>query len=117
MKKKNELELVHPDRDGFKECVTPKKDTKGLFFFECSKCKGKHFRHAGYMKAMMPFLRANGEKKVSVDDYQVWVCVKCRSAYIWLGEQMYDVTSQIDIEAWQKFEKEAHKATGPGGNC
>ncbi len=110
-------ELVSIKNDGFKERVTPEKNLKGMFFFECPQCKGKHFRHAGYMKSMMPFMRPNGEKRVDVQDYQVMVCVKCRCAYIWMNEQMYDVTSQIDMVAWEKFEKEAQRAVGPGGNC
>lgn len=35
----------------------------------------------------------------------------------WINEQMYDVTDQIDLKAWEKTEKEAQAATGPGGQC
>jgi len=48
---------------------------------------------------------------------QVMVCVKCKHSYIWVSEQMYDVTEHVDLNAWEKTEKEAHKATGPGGQC
>jgi hypothetical protein len=30
---------------------------------------------------------------------------------------MYEVSDQIDLEAWERFEKQAVKATGPGGQC
>lgn len=118
-------DLVHPENDGFVERITPKVPDASVFFFKCKskrylgliECGGTHFRHTGYMKTMLPFMRAGGEKRVNVEDYQVMVCVKCRSCYIWLNEQMYDVTEQIDLKAWEKLEKEAQKATGPGGQC
>ena len=109
-------DLVHPSAEGFVERVTPKKPDETVFFFKC-KCGHGHFRHAGYVQTMLPFLRAGGEKRVGVDDYRVMVCVKCRKSYIWLNEQMYDVTEHVDMEAWEAFEKVAHKATGPGGQC
>jgi hypothetical protein len=116
-KKKNEL--VHPQNDGFIEKITPKKTKDNVFLFECpnKKCKSIHFRHAGYVKSMLPFLRSNGEKQIDVVEKQVMICVKCRKAYVWLNEQMYDVSDRIDLKAWEKFEKEAHRATGPGGEC
>ena len=118
-------DLVHPGNEGFVERVTPIKPGDDVFFFKCKKksgllskeCGSGHFRHAGYMKAMLPFLRAGGDKRVSVEDMQVMICVKCRASYVWINEQMYDVTDQIDLKAWEKFEKEAHKTTGPGGEC
>lgn len=80
-------------------------------------CGGVHFRHAGYIHNMLPFMRANQEKKVELQSYQVMVCVKCRSSYAWVYDQLYDISQHIDLEAWEKLEKEAHKATGPGGQC
>lgn len=29
----------------------------------------------------------------------------------------YDVTDKIDMDAWDKAERELHRATGPGGQC
>lgn len=115
----NDIDLITPKAAGFAERVTPKTATeeKGVFFFSCSGCKGVHFRHAGYVKAMVPFMRAGGEKRISVDNHQVMVCVKCRRSYVWINEQMYEVTEQIDLSAWEKFEREADRATGPGGEC
>jgi predicted nucleic-acid-binding Zn-ribbon protein len=102
----------------FDEKVTPKTlNAEDLFLFRCPKCKGMHFRHAGYMESMTPYMNPKKEQKVAVDSYAVKVCVKCHRAYIWADTQMYDVTDQIDMEAWEKFEKEAQKATGPGGEC
>ena len=104
--------------DGFSEKVKPivVTEPKDLFIFQCE-CGGSHFRHAGYLAILMPFMRADKSKNVSKDDCEVNICVKCRRSYIWVNEQMYEVTSLIDVKAWEKFEKEAHKATGPGGQC
>ena len=109
-------ELVHPANEGFKERVSPKKTDDTIFFFKC-KCGGHHFRHAGYMEVMLPFMRAGGEKRVGMDQTAVKVCVACRKCYIWLNEQMYEVTDKIDLNAWERAERELHKATGPGGQC
>jgi hypothetical protein len=120
MSEKNEISslaaAVHPAAPGFAERVTPKPPDE-VFFFACPRCQGIHFRHAGYVHSMLPFLKPQGEKHVAVEAHQVMVCVKCRSASVRIGEQTYDVTDRVDLEAWEKFEKEAHKATGPGGNC
>lgn len=47
--------LVHPNAEGFVERVTPKTPSETVYFFKCSCGKG-HFRHAGYMKSMLPFM-------------------------------------------------------------
>lgn len=110
-------EMIHPDRDGFKEKVTPKKiDEAKLFIYKCE-CGGQHFRHAGYARIMMPFIETGGEKRMTCDPFQVMVCVSCKRSSIWVNGQMYDVTDRIDLQAWEKTEKEAMAATGPGGQC
>src|SRR5688572_23199284 len=114
--KKRPTDLVHPGAEGFVERVTPKKPGEGLFFFKCS-CGHGHFRHAGYMEIMLPFMRSGGEKRVGLDQSHVIVCVKCKKCFVWVNEQMYDVTDQVDMQAWEKLEKDAQKATGPGGDC
>jgi hypothetical protein len=110
-------EIVHPSKQGFVERVTPKEPGEGIFFFHCPNCEGIHFRHAGYAELMFPFIRPGDEKRIGLESHAVKVCVKCRSAYVWINEQMYDVTNLIDLEAWAKLEKEMHDATGPGGQC
>lgn len=110
-------DLVHPGAEGFKDRITPKAPGQDVFFFKCPKCESIHFRHAGYVKNMMPYLKHGGEKKVSVENLQVMVCVKCKGCYVWLFDQMYDVTDNIDLQAWERLEIEAHRATGPGGDC
>jgi hypothetical protein len=120
MKDKNtEKDLIHPEKEGFAERVTPKKPEESIFFFKCEKenCGGIHFRHAGYVEIMLPFMRPGNEKRIGFDSLQVKVCVKCKAAYVWINEQMYDVTDQIDLKAWEKTETEMQKATGPGGEC
>lgn len=109
-------DLVHPQNEGFREKITPKSIDGNLFVYSCA-CTGSHFRHAGYMKILLPFMKPGMQKSMAVETRQVMVCVKCRKCYIWDGEQMYDVTEKVDLEAWEKAEKELHKATGPGGEC
>ena len=107
------------NNDEFAELVAPIKvtDDKGLFLFRCGKCQNQHFRHAGYVEMLMPFIRPDKEKKVDKTSYCVMVCTKCRTCYIWLNEKMYDITALIDLEAWAKAERELQAATGPGGQC
>jgi hypothetical protein len=113
----DELALqIHPEADGFAECVTPKETPESVFFFKCI-CGAIHYRHAGYVKTMSPFMRSGGEKKISINDQQVMVCVKCRKSYAWINEQMYDISDKIDVQAWEKAEREMQAATGPGGEC
>jgi hypothetical protein len=114
---KKPTDLVHPEASGFVERVTPCPPPDNVYFFKCTSCGHSHFRHAGYLQTMLPFMRSGGEKRVGLESYQVMVCVKCRRAYAWINEQMYDVTDQVDMKAWEKFEKEAQQATGPGGEC
>lgn len=104
--------------DEFKAKTTPKEleSIGDLFLFQCP-CGSVHFRHAGYVEGMMPYMRGDVSKHVATDSHSVKICVKCKHAYIWINDQVYDITKFIDLEAWEKFEKVAHKATGPGGEC
>ena len=81
------------------------------------KCEGVHFRHAGYVEMLLPYMKPGGVKEVIVENRQVMVCVKCRSSYVWDGNQMHDITNRIDLNAWETAEVELNKATGPGGEC
>jgi hypothetical protein len=108
--------LVHPDAEGFVEKVTPKLP-EDLFLWKCPKDGHQHFRHAGYMKIMVPWMKPNSDKRMGVEDVAVAICVKCKSSFVWVDGQMYDVTDKVDLNAWEQTEKEAHKATGPGGQC
>ncbi len=110
--------MISMGADEFSKKVTPKKISEAgdLFFFQCQ-CDNVHFRHGGYVEVLVPFMRADKTKNVSKDSLQVMICTKCHTCYVWLNEQMYDVTELIDIEAWEKTERELQKATGPGGNC
>ena len=112
-------QLVAMTNDDFKEAITPKPLTEEEkpFYFRCPSCGNMHFRHAGYVEALMPFIRANKEKKVYCESLSVMICTKCRRCYVWINEQMRDITDEIDVEAWEKTEREMQKATGPGGNC
>jgi hypothetical protein len=109
--------LIHPSKDGFREKVTPKDiEDEKLFIWKCA-CGHQHLRHAGYMRVMMPYMESGGEKKMTCEPYQVFICVSCKKASMWYNGQMYDVTDHVDLKAWEKTEKESHKATGPGGQC
>lgn len=103
----------------FQKAVTPEKvsDPEQMFLFKCPECGNVHFRHAGYVETLMPFIRADRQKTVSCESFGVRVCTKCRHCYVWYNEQMRDVTDLIDLNAWEKTEKEMQKATGPGGEC
>jgi hypothetical protein len=80
-------------------------------------CNNTHFRHAGYMEFLIPWIRPNKEKKIQNDSVQVKICTKCKSAFVYYNDVFYDVTDKIDLKAWEKTEKEMQKATGPGGDC
>lgn len=123
-------EQIHPNAPGFKERITPKDPDGSVHFFTCNTvladatattgevvCKGVHFRHAGYVEMMLPFMELEGAKRMGVESVHVKICVKCKSAYVWTGRQMFDVTDKVDLRAWEKTEKEAQAATGPGGQC
>ena len=81
------------------------------------KCNNKHFRHAGYMEFLVPFIKSNKEGKVQTDSVEVKVCTKCKSCYIYMDNHFVDVTDEIELDAWEATEKELHKTTGPGGQC
>ena len=96
--------------------ITKKNFSEHQALFRCS-CGGFHFRHAGYVEAVMPFMRSDGERLISDDSNSVKVCVKCRKCYVFVTNKWYDITELIDLKAWEKAEEELHKATGPGGQC
>jgi hypothetical protein len=111
--------LVSMTQSDFDQKVKPKQvgDPKDLFMFQCPECNGVHFRHAGYVEMMMPFIRADKSKNVATSSEGVKVCVKCFKCYVWFNEQMYEVTDLIDVKAWIKAEEKLNKMTGPGGQC
>lgn len=129
MKEKDLLDSI-PDNEGFKERITPKDpDDDELILFKCiketgtgpnkKKCGNLHFRHAGYIELLVPFMLGGKKKKHEIQKQSliVQVCTKCKACYIWHDNQMYDMTDKIDLEAWEKAEIELNKATGPGGEC
>ena len=119
-KKKTQMEKVDKMiTSDFEKAITPKVVEKpdDMFLFQCSKCGNVHFRHAGYVEMLLPFIRADKEKKVSKDSYGVHVCTKCRQCFVWYNERMRDITKLIDLKAWEKAEVDLHRATGPGGEC
>lgn len=115
---------VSPNAEGFVEKITPQEPGENLFLFKCPTkhedgkvCGHVHYRHAGYVKVMLPYLKPGNVKEMIVDNHSVMVCVLCKHCYVWAGGQMYDVTKHIDLTAWEKLEKEMYRATGPGGDC
>lgn len=88
-----------------------------VLMVKCPKCGGMHFRHAGYVETVCPFIEQGGESRVINDSHAVKVCVKCKTTLVAIGKHMYDISDKIDLEAWNKAEKELHAATGPGGQC
>jgi len=96
--------------------IRPKEEMKSLLI-RCKGCGGIHFRHAGYIESLIPYADDDGRTRKDVRSTQVKVCVKCKRCYVYLGDDIYDITDDIDIKAWESTEKELQKATGPGGNC
>lgn len=118
---KESAELITLKKDSeMGQKITPivlDKKQSDLFFFQCSGCGGRHFRHAGYMEMLLPYIRSDQSKHMGNDAEPVKVCCKCRKCFLWVNNQVYDVTDLVDLEAWIELEKDMHKATGPGGNC
>lgn len=104
--------------DPFTQAVKPVvlTDAKDMFMFRCT-CGNVHMRHAGYINLMFPFVGPNKVAKIEKHSHQVNVCTQCKKSYIWHDNKMYDVTALIDLQAWDKTEREMQHATGPGGNC
>ena len=75
-----------------------------------------HFRHAGYVLPLLPFSEEE-KAKVGGGQVPVYVCVKDRTSFIHHNSIIHIISDLIDLEAWEKFEKVAHKATGPGSQC
>lgn len=109
---------INPQAEGFIERVTPKPiDGSKLFLHECGNCGGVHFRHAGYVEVLTPFIRPGDEKRMLMLSEPVKICVNCKHSFVWVSEQVYDLTDKIDVAAWERTECEAYRATGPGGQC
>jgi hypothetical protein len=92
-------------------------DGKDLTIFRCKKCNGVHLRHAGYIKAVIPFMKPEGAETRAFETHQVMICISCKASYAFVGDKVFDVSEQIDLEAWKKGEEKLHEATGPGGEC
>lgn len=110
---KSDAKLVFPE-----PAVNTLKSVDDLHLFKCPNCGGVHFRHAGYLEVQMPYINTvDPQLKVEMHSEQVKVCVACKHCHIIRDAKIWDVTKYIDLAAWEKTEKEAHKATGPGGQC
>ena len=80
-KKKTEtIENTIPAVEVIKETPLVKKleKTDDQFVFRCPGKKGKcgniHFRHAGYIELMMPYMEPDKTRKVTKDSRQVHIC-------------------------------------------
>ena len=99
------------------EYIKPSEEITALMV-ACPKCGGIHFRHCAYIETVTPFIDGNnGQAEAMSSSHPVKVCVKCKTALVSIGKNMYDITDKIDMNAWTKTEVEAHKTTGPGGMC
>lgn len=92
---------------------------EGLKIFKCPNCGQAHFRHAGYIEVPTPFVEADrgSEVKAVLSSQPVKICVNCKFSFITYNSRVYNITHLIDLKAWDKMEKEAQEATGPGGEC
>ena len=124
-KKDNTSLVVNPSKDKkFNQESFNKQlqDTDELMLYKCPNCRGVHFRHAGYVEQMTPYIAlepdmAVNSVKSSTNSLQVKVCVACKFAFVDIKGKMFDISKHIDLSAWEKTEKEMTKATGPGGEC
>ena len=91
-------------------------DTEKLQLLRCPICGGMHFRHAGYMLPLLPFLE-KGESKVQVNQAPVYICINCKAGIIHVDGKIHDVSGFVDMSKWEQTEKLAYKMTGPGGQC
>ena len=124
---KEEKDLVETVEEPSSNGMVEKKENfdEEFLVFKCTakskirkkECGNKHFRHAGYMEFLVPFVKSTKEGKVQTDSLQVKVCTKCRACYVYLDSKFVDVTDEIDLQAWEETEREMQKATGPGGDC
>lgn len=97
-----------------------KDPTQQINAIKCPKCGRIHFRHAGYIEAQFSVLAPRDgvlKPEVAIDSKPVKICVSCKTCIITSDSKIWDVTKYIDLSAWEKTEEEAHKATGPGGQC
>lgn len=99
------------------EFVSKVENTNDLFLLKCPKDGNVHFRHAGYVYPMTPYVDPKRGAQVSSVQTPVMVCTTCKSVLFYFDSKFHDITSHTDLEAWDKTEKEMHKATGPGGDC
>lgn len=99
------------------ETFTQKLADTDVFVIKCPSCGGIHFRHAGYIELVVPFVDAANGAKVSDDSAPVKLCVKCKHSHIMHRGKIIDVTESIDLSAWETTEEEIHAIVGPGGNC
>lgn len=112
------VDPLSPAAEGFSERVSAKRlDEAKIFLHKCGNCSGVHFRHAGYVEVLVPFIRSGDEKRMLMQSEPVKVCVNCKHSFVWINEQVYDVSDKIDLQAWDRTEREAQRATGPGGQC
>lgn len=97
MSEKNDLVTI--TKNEFKEKIIPKKvnDPKELSLFQCPECGNMHFRHDGYVEFLvqqidyLPFV-SEGKKRIRNDSHPVCVCARCGTCYVWINEQMWDIT-------------------------
>lgn len=88
------------------------------FLLACPKCGGYHSRHAGYFTTKSAYKNVDERAgSTFTTNVPVHICVNCKTPIASLGGVMYDVSKYVDLKAWVKTEKEAHAATGPGGQC
>jgi len=89
------------------------------FLMKCPNpsCGKIHFRHAGYVISLFGYKTEKEPEGISATPISNYVCVACKTSVIYVEGKIHDITSEIDLDAWKRTEIEAHKATGPGGQC
>lgn len=115
-----EGEDVKDSKSNFPIMMATEKTIENKMVMKC-KCGHVHFRHGGYTITATPWAEtkpdSGPEGHVSTRRKEIWFCIKCKTPYSIENGTMYDWSNYISFEDWEAFEKEAHKATGPGGEC
>lgn len=113
----NQVQFTKPVGDKFMTHeFVEEADTDKLQLMGCPSCGHMHFRHAGYVLPLTPYVE-KGESKMMTEQVPVYICIKCKTSLTAIGGKLHNMSKVVDVASWEKTEVEAHKKTGPGSQC
>jgi hypothetical protein len=77
---------------GAKKTVMTEKKIKG--FFTCQKCRNVCFTNVGHVRVFSDII----QPKTDVE-----MCTQCKSCYVWIKGEVYNVTEMINLEDKEKL--------------